>query len=138
VKAVQELDVKMKRVETFADSYNASLLDHLKTWLADAGNGITLIAANVFKSQKVETEQLCVGSTCVTEAQLQQLLNQNQIAPQPAPEPQESPSDENIDSQGDPQGAPQDVPAQEEVVPQPEPTPEPVSEAPAQDPIPQE
>jgi hypothetical protein len=136
VKAVQELDVKMKSVEGFADQYNASLLDHLKAWLADAGNGINLIAANVFKSHKVETDQLCVGSTCVTEAQLQQLLSQNQIVQQPMPEPQVSSGDTDDTQQTE---TPQEVPTQDEqVVPTPEPSPESAPEVLPQDPVPQE
>jgi hypothetical protein len=130
------LDVKMKSVEGFADQYNASLLDHLKAWLADAGNGINLIAANVFKSHKVETDQLCVGSTCVTEAQLQQLLSQNQIVQQPMPEPQVSSGDTDDTQQTE---TPQEVPTQDEqVVPTPEPSPESAPEVLPQDPVPQE
>ncbi len=44
--------------------------DRIKSWFASAGNGI-----QKFFSKEVYTDKLCIGSTCVTEVQLQQLLN---------------------------------------------------------------
>jgi hypothetical protein len=35
----------------------------------------------------IHTDTLCVGSTCVTESQLQQLLQQSNVAPSPSPVP---------------------------------------------------
>ncbi|MDB5187711.1 MAG: hypothetical protein JWO50_231, partial [Candidatus Kaiserbacteria bacterium] len=53
--------------------------DGLITWLGSANNGITRMFAG-----EVDTNKLCVGNTCVTEAQLQQLLQaQNGIGSTP-------------------------------------------------------
>ena len=45
--------------------------------MGNSANGITDLFAKTIHSDSVKTNQLCVGATCVTEAQLQQLL-QNQ------------------------------------------------------------
>lgn len=53
--------------------------------------------ADLVKTKRVETEKLCIGSTCVTETQLQQLLQSNHTpqAPQsPQSEPESEPTPE--------------------------------------------
>ena len=54
---------------SFASGFFSTVYSHISTWLASATNGI----ANIF-SNKVTTNELCVGSTCVTETQLKALL----------------------------------------------------------------
>jgi hypothetical protein len=52
----------------------ASLFARLTQWFADAQNGIGQIVARVFKSKRVETQELCVGATCRNEDQLAVIL----------------------------------------------------------------
>ncbi len=37
--------------------------------------------ANIFRSDRIETNTLCVGNTCVTENELQELMNQSSLPP---------------------------------------------------------
>jgi hypothetical protein len=71
-KAIQELDLKITTIESFASDVNTTFIDSIRNWLGDVGNGITRLFA-----QQVVTDELCIGSTCVTESQLIDLLNQN-------------------------------------------------------------
>lgn len=64
---------------------------NLITWLADASNGITKIVTGLLAADRVETDELCLGSTCVTEAQLQALLSQPAAAAAANPSPPEPP-----------------------------------------------
>lgn len=49
--------------------------ENLIAWLGDATNGIGSVFVKDLKSEKVKTDQLCVGNTCVTEQQLVELLS---------------------------------------------------------------
>jgi LysM repeat protein len=79
IKAIQEIG-----------SVTATFKNNLIAWLGSASNGIT-----DFFAKKIHTDELCVGNTCLTESQLQALLNQpgRQSAPplaapvEPAPVP---------------------------------------------------
>ena len=55
---------------SFTSRFFASLFTRLTQWFANAQNGIQEIYAHVFKG-----EQLCLGETCITEPELQQLLD---------------------------------------------------------------
>ncbi len=70
IKAIQEMDVKIDSIDflTTGTTDNPTFIDRLIAWFGDAGNGIT----------KIHTQELCVGATCVTEAQLQHLLQLDQ------------------------------------------------------------
>lgn len=46
-----------------------NLVDWLIAWLADTANDIAKIVTHVLAADRVETKQLCVGSTCITESQ---------------------------------------------------------------------
>ena len=71
VGAIKELDIKLTDISELTT--DGSFVGRIRTWLADAANGITSIF-----SHEIRTDKLCVGQTCVTESQLQQLLqNQN-------------------------------------------------------------
>jgi hypothetical protein len=50
------------------------LLDRIAQWLADSANGITQITAGIFSAEQVRTDVLCVGETCITEQELQDML----------------------------------------------------------------
>jgi len=128
-KAVQELNLKLTAVDTFAFEDTGGFAERLRQFFETSTNGIRKIFV-----KEVQTDRLCVGTTCVTESQLQQLLNQsgqsgNVTTPSPEPEVVNSEGDtpeETIPSEGS-------VP-QEEIVP--EPTPEPVPET-VPEPIPE-
>lgn len=77
VRAVQEINLKMEDLatttpegawqpETFATRFFAALKDRLGVWFAEAANGI---------ASRVNTDKLCVGSTCITETQLAAVLS---------------------------------------------------------------
>lgn len=139
-KAVQELDIKISDIDTQATAILADqgFLAGLSNWLADATNGIVKIFAN-----EIETKSLCVAddngsATCITKAQLDQLLGgQNSggngggsptLAPDPSPEstepdPTPVPDEEIVLPVPDP--IPEVVPVPEPVL---DPAPEPVSE----------
>ena len=70
-KAVQELDVKIKAVESQAATVAPSgfSLESIRSWFADAANGI-----GDFFAHRVHTDELCVGNTCLNETQVQQIL----------------------------------------------------------------
>ena len=53
-----------------SETFMTAFYNKLSSWLADAGNGITNIFANTFRA----SNQLCINDTCVTEFQLQSLL----------------------------------------------------------------
>jgi hypothetical protein len=72
VKAIQELNLKVDVLSLNTGTTSTNIFDSLKNWLGDVGNGVQKIFAH-----EVQTDKLCVGQTCVTESQLQQLL-QNQ------------------------------------------------------------
>jgi hypothetical protein len=75
--AVRELNLRLTSIESLADNtvFKTSLLSMIQEWLADAGNGIESIF-----TRKVTTQELCVGSRCVTEDQFNQLLDQAGIS----------------------------------------------------------
>ncbi len=96
VEAVRELNLK---IETIASLGNSALKQSLAAWLGDVGNGIATIYSQVLKSQKVETNELCVGSVCVTSEQFLHLVEQagtTTAAPNlgQLPEPEVSPTPE--------------------------------------------
>ncbi len=61
----------IQEVATIGGSFKATLIN----WLADAGNGIHDIYATVFHAQEVDTDKLCVGTTCVTQEQFLAMVN---------------------------------------------------------------
>jgi len=127
-KAVQELDVKISNINAQAATLftNQGFLDGMIAWLANSANGIQKLFTH-----EVHTDTLCVGNTCVTETELQQLLQQNNVSvPPPAipPIPEPDPVPDIVptpDEEVAPDPAPEPNP---EVVPDPipEPAPEPV------------
>ncbi|MBP9711325.1 MAG: tail fiber domain-containing protein [Candidatus Pacebacteria bacterium] len=148
VKAIQELNLNLETVassstasstpqsESFAERFMSGIFARMSTWLADAGNGIadlfaSTVHAEVVIAAKVQTDQLCVGSVCVTEAEFMNLVqgNQNPPAPAPSPTPEPEPTpeeepapEETPEEEQAPEPTPEPTPAPEET---PEPTPEP-------------
>ncbi len=75
IKAIQEMDIKIESIDnlTAGTDENPTFADRLVAWFANAGNGIKKIFAG-----EVHTDQLCIGATCVTETQLQHLMQLEQ------------------------------------------------------------
>ncbi len=107
--AVRELDLKITNIESFATATNTTFKDQLIAWLGDVANGVTKIFAH-----EVQTDKLCVGQTCLTEDQLLELMNNQNISSSLTPDPVPT----------DPNPAPEPTP-DPDPIPTPEPTPEP-------------
>lgn len=98
-KSIQDLNLNIEGVtgtitpipgspsETFMTAFFNNVYAKVGAWLADAGNGITDIFANTFHAK----DKLCINNTCVTESQLQTLLQNSgtpaPITPTPDPVP---------------------------------------------------
>lgn len=85
VSAIQGL---MSRIGNFAESFTTREL----TFTRATGDEITVRKANI---QQANVQELCVGSTCLTESQVQALLNQ--VGQQPS-EPSAPTPNENTDA----------------------------------------
>lgn len=103
----------------------------LKNFLADSLNTIEDLYAKVIHTDKVETKELCVGSTCITEAEFLQMVNQNggvstpvTPTPDPTPDPDPTPTPDP-DPIPNPDQTPDVVPPGDGST---EPTPDPVIE----------
>ncbi|MCF7831345.1 MAG: tail fiber domain-containing protein [Candidatus Pacebacteria bacterium] len=75
VAAIKEIDLKILDIQNLSDE---TFLSRIRNWFADAGNGIGELFVQIIRSDKVQTNELCIEDVCVTKDQLQQLLqNQN-------------------------------------------------------------
>ena len=74
VKAIQEMDLKLEPLTSLDPAQDNSLASLIKRYLADTLNGLEEIFV-----KKVQTNELCLQDTCVTQSQLQQLLNQANV-----------------------------------------------------------
>ncbi|MFA5840782.1 MAG: tail fiber domain-containing protein [Candidatus Paceibacterota bacterium] len=146
VKAVQDLNLSIDAVtgtvtpvtgspaETFMTAFFNNIYSKVGAWLADAGNSVTDIFANTFHAK----DKLCINNTCVTEAELQALLqNYGTSASTPTPAPvvptctttQTLVNNVCVDSAPAPMPAPDPIPAPAPdpvPAPTPDPTPAPV------------
>ncbi len=135
-KAVQELNLKLTSVEKFSFEDTGGFAERLREFFESTTNGIRTIFV-----KEVQTDKLCVGTTCVTESQLQQLLNQSGHsgggAPSPSPETEtvipegDTPEEEEIVADPSPEETSETIVPEEESIPEqvaPEPSPEPISE----------
>jgi hypothetical protein len=139
VEAIRELNLKLTDIQTAA----ATVTDHtgLIAWFADAANGIGDLFAKVIHSDRIETQQLCVGSRCITEDQFNQLLDSQNIHTDRVPVPVVPVSSDSDSTTTDTTTPPQIDPVtppdgtvtepvtpdpQPEVVPVPESQPDPV------------
>lgn len=94
VKAIQELNLKLE-----------NLFTKFTIWLGDAGNGIGEIFAQTFRA----ADKLCINDTCVTEAQLQTLLENSGMTS--SSEPATTPEPESITISEETITTPPDEPA---------------------------
>jgi hypothetical protein len=72
--------------DSIASALFAQVIDTVKSWLESmqvfVENGLVRLKDLV--ANKVTVQQLCVGSTCVTESELQQLLEKNNLTSSPS------------------------------------------------------
>jgi hypothetical protein len=102
VEAIREMNLKITTIND-TETPN-SWRDALIAWFGNVGNGITKMFVN-----EVETKNLCVaddagGKTCITKAQLDQLLNNavgGSIMPAPSPSSDPIPDPGTSDNTGD-------------------------------------
>lgn len=82
--AIREMNLKINNIDAQATLIvaNKTFLDGLVTWLGDATNGIGKLFVH-----EVHTDTLCVGATCVTEAELQHLLQNQAVVTTPVTTP---------------------------------------------------
>jgi hypothetical protein len=96
VEAIRAMNLKITEINIIEKPN--TWRDSLIAWFANTANGITEFIAGTLRAK----DQLCVGQTCVTESQLQQLLNgqgiQQAPAPTPAPTPEPTP-DTTVESE---------------------------------------
>ncbi|KKW15623.1 MAG: Na-Ca exchanger/integrin-beta4, partial [Parcubacteria group bacterium GW2011_GWA2_50_10b] len=95
--AVQELNLNLESIastttsstpksQSFASSFFANIFAKITTWLADVGNGIGSVFANVFNAK----EKICVDGECLTKMDIRALLdlvNSQTLNDTPTPEP---------------------------------------------------
>ena len=79
VQAIKELDVKVEPLTSLDPDQDGSLASLIGKYLGDAGNKLTKIF-----SGEVDTNKLCIGQTCLNEAQVQQILQVIQTQGVPA------------------------------------------------------
>ncbi|MEK7585872.1 MAG: tail fiber domain-containing protein, partial [Patescibacteria group bacterium] len=77
VGAIQELNIKIQGFSSLDTTDNNSVGYLMKSFLADVGNTVENLYASVIHSNKIETKELCVGSTCVTEEQFLRMVQQS-------------------------------------------------------------
>lgn len=82
--SVWKLVKGMQELFTLADSFKRNLT----RWFAETANGIDTFVTRTLKTDSVQAKnEICIGSTCLTEAQLQMLLQQYQTQQQTQPQP---------------------------------------------------
>ncbi|HLP86503.1 MAG TPA: tail fiber domain-containing protein, partial [Candidatus Paceibacterota bacterium] len=77
LQGIKELNLKVEDLSSLDTSSSTSLGSLIKNFLGDVNNTINNLYASVIHSDKIETQMLCVGSTCVTEQQFLDLINKN-------------------------------------------------------------
>lgn len=70
IKAIQELNMKVTAIADLTEE--SGIREALRTWFSDTANGITELFAG-----RIKTNELCVGSVCVTESEFLQLVQQS-------------------------------------------------------------
>ena len=113
VRAIQELKIEVDLLSSLNTEEDSSLASLIKTFLADAENTIDIIFAKIINTEKVQTNELCVGSVCITEEEFIQVFGNNQSdnnqgddentedAPLPDESGEENSAPEEISGEGD-------------------------------------
>jgi hypothetical protein len=119
IELTSEMDLKIEGLASLDVSNPNSLGSLIKTFLADAGNTIEYLYAAVIHSNRIETKELCVGNTCVTESQFLEIINgagvtttpESVHTPDSSSVPEEGPvPDENVEIE--PENIPESFPDQ--------------------------
>jgi len=114
-KAIQEINLKVAPLPTFED---ATLAVRISDFLKGIAEGIARIGR--VETDTVQTGTLCIGSTCLTESQIKDILNAAGTQSSPVtPESEEIPSDVDVDvetpSQPESTSEPEEVPSDVDV-----------------------
>ena len=75
VEAIRELDFKITQLTPVNTTLATSFGQIIKDALSNVNNGIKEIYSSIVNADKVNTKELCVGSTCVTEDLFLQMVN---------------------------------------------------------------
>jgi hypothetical protein len=70
VKGIQELDLQIEDIENINSTDATSFWGKVLAWFGDASNGIKAFIADTVKARN----DICIGETCINEAQLEQLM----------------------------------------------------------------
>jgi hypothetical protein len=81
---LSQLNAASTNSTPFTTRFFSSLFTRLTEWFADATNGIRDFYASIVHSDRVETKELCVGSTCVTEDQFKAMVARSAAAGAPS------------------------------------------------------
>ncbi|HVZ75733.1 MAG TPA: tail fiber domain-containing protein [Candidatus Paceibacterota bacterium] len=84
------LAAAIQQIANLGDNFKATLI----AWLGDAQNGIHDLYATIFHAKEVDTDKLCVGSVCVTQAQFLAMVNASGQGSAGTPSPAPTPSDD--------------------------------------------
>lgn len=80
--AIAELNLKVTPLNSLDLENQNSLGSLIKKFISDTGNTISDLYAKIIHSDRVETKELCVGSTCIDENELKSLINlKNSLQP---------------------------------------------------------
>ncbi len=85
IQVTSTMDLKIQNLNSLDVNTSGTFGYMVKTLLADTANTITDMYAKIVHADRVETNELCVGTTCITEAQFLQMVNQNNSNVTPAP-----------------------------------------------------
>jgi hypothetical protein len=87
IEAIKEMHLQIQNLSSLDTTSPLSLGSLITKFLANAENQIADLYARTIHSSKVQTDELCVGSTCVSQAQfLQMVQNSNQtVTPSDTP-----------------------------------------------------
>ena len=105
VNAIKDLDLKVEPLTSIDPTVSGSLASLIAQFLGSATNGL----ASLFVGT-VHTDKLCVGSTCLDEAQIQQILSaagnpSGTVSTPPASAPSTPPSSDDSSTDGTTAGA---------------------------------
>lgn len=83
--AIRELNVKLTDMQKVADGIDTTFITNLKNWFASSTNGIgDFFVTTLHGKQGMFSDQLCVGTVCVTQDQFLQIVQQSGVASVPS------------------------------------------------------
>jgi len=95
LEAIKELNTKVESIDirdiSNVDPLASNSFNVLLSWLTDKAVEVREFIANVIKADRIETEEFCIGNTCVNESQFKDLLDSAGIISIQEPELQSMP-----------------------------------------------